>query len=138
MFLARDKDGELYLFENKPVFDGYVFTKTTGFCEKLSEDLFPEVTFPNSPRQVSLALDVESGLRNRACFDAEKFVDNETTPVETRNGESVTIYTTERADWFSVVGEINEFSQITAWTYMGKYADESAEHKYDLMFCEKR
>lgn len=138
MWIARDKDGELYLFENKPVLDGYVFTKTTGFYEKLSKDLFHEVTFSNSPRQVSLALDMESGLRNRVCFDAEKFVDNETTPVETKNGESVTIYTTERAGLFSVVREINELSQITAWTAMGKYVCETAEHKYDLMFCEKR
>lgn len=132
MWIARDKNGELFLFENKPAFDNYVFTKTSGFCNRLQEDIFPEVTFSNSPVHVSLTLDLE-----RVRFDAKKFVDNETTPVETRSGKRVTIYSTKRENLYSVVGEIDKESQVEVWTATGRFYDEVGVNENDLMFCKK-
>lgn len=137
MWIARDKDGGLYLFEKMPVsFDNVVFSKTSGYWNRLPGNLFPELTFTNSPKRVSLIIDY------RDCFDAGKFVDNETTPVETVDGKKVTIYSTERENLYSVVGEINECCQLEAWTsegkFEGKFKDDIDEHKYNLMFCEKR
>lgn len=132
MWIARDKDGELYLYERRPEsFDNEIFKKTPGFAQMLPEDLFPEVTFSSSPRRVSLIIDC------RDCFDAEKFVDNETTPVETRDGREVTVYSTKRENLYSVVGEIEEVYAIDIWTATGKFDDDITEHEYDLMFCKK-
>jgi hypothetical protein len=58
LFIARDKDGELYLYPSKPIKGDYRFT--CGYVYEdyinLNGDEFPEVTFENSPQEVELKL----------------------------------------------------------------------------------
>lgn len=56
-WIARDKDGDIYLHRNKP------YQRTAGIwtCADqeyflLEEGTFPEVTFENSPQEVELKL----------------------------------------------------------------------------------
>ena len=53
MWIARDANGELCLFKDKPTLYGVNFySKCDGF--NLDESLFPKVTFENSPIEVGL------------------------------------------------------------------------------------
>ena len=58
LFIARDKDGELYLYPTEPrkgdfrFACGYVYEDYIN----LNGDEFPEITFENSPMQVELKL----------------------------------------------------------------------------------
>ena len=54
LWIARDKDGELYLYIDKPVRQEQHFFKYP-FLEIPEED-FPEVTWENSPQKVTLEL----------------------------------------------------------------------------------
>lgn len=60
LWLARDKDGYLFLFKKKPFRCGTYFSDNyDGFqlrSEKiqLKKDLYPNVTFENSPHEVKL------------------------------------------------------------------------------------
>lgn len=64
LWIARDSDNELFLFESKPVLRGCDETDYLWYepldkferCSKLDEFLFPEVTFENSPQEVELKL----------------------------------------------------------------------------------
>ena len=58
MYIARDKDGELYLYTNKPIKGDYRFTCGYVYDDyiTLNSDDFPEVTFDNSPQEVELKL----------------------------------------------------------------------------------
>ena len=53
LWIARDKDGELYVYTNKPDFnsDKEVFEPNSveDDCSFLPKDFYPEVTFKNSP-----------------------------------------------------------------------------------------
>ena len=56
IWLARDRDGELYAFETKPIldgdvdFEGSIWDDDNGSAVELGfDDVFPEVTFENSP-----------------------------------------------------------------------------------------
>ena len=56
-WVARDDDGLLYLYMKKP----YLITHTYYFdteylIGEIDKDLFPEVTFENSPQEVELKL----------------------------------------------------------------------------------
>lgn len=56
-WIARDEDGLLYLYMKKP----YLITHTHYFDNEyligeIDKDLFPEVTFKNSPKEVELKL----------------------------------------------------------------------------------
>lgn len=57
-WIARDKDNDLYLYPSKPRKGDYRFT--CGYVYEdyinLNSDLFPEVTFENSPQEVELKL----------------------------------------------------------------------------------
>lgn len=66
LWIARDEDGLLWLFDKKPVLRN---TNIEGFNHSwfdmaedgiynycLSCDMFPEVTFENSPKEVELKL----------------------------------------------------------------------------------
>ena len=60
IWIARDKDGTLCIFREKPTLDvRYWFDHSLGnngcIAELLKTD-FPEVTFENSPREVELKL----------------------------------------------------------------------------------
>ena len=57
MWIARDCDNSLYLYEEEPVtsewFYGYI--QHTQLME-LDEDLFPELSYEDGPKQVKLVL----------------------------------------------------------------------------------
>ena len=58
LWIERDKDGTLYLYEEKPKLahsNASYFVANSG-CYELPIDLFPEVTFENSPKEVELKL----------------------------------------------------------------------------------
>ena len=57
LWIARDSDGELKLYDNHPMIMSGWFAPQRGFDSlELDEQLFPEVTFENSPQQVELKL----------------------------------------------------------------------------------
>ena len=58
IWIARDYRG-LYLFEEKPHDVIGRFVSYKGFITKINEDLFPDVTFENSPQQVEIKLITE-------------------------------------------------------------------------------
>lgn len=63
MWIARDKDGSLYLYSAKPYIgnsgicficngdDIFISDCYDCYC-RLDEDMFPEVTFENSPKEL--------------------------------------------------------------------------------------
>lgn len=61
-YIARDKNGYLYLFNNEPEItnnDTFISSKRdTNFssCLYIDKNLFPEVTWENSPRKVKIEL----------------------------------------------------------------------------------
>ena len=58
VWIARDKDGMLYLYEDEPKLaysNAHYFDAANG-CYDLPIGLFPEVTFENSPQEVELKL----------------------------------------------------------------------------------
>ena len=67
LWIARDHDGGLYLFENKPWLQtqdkmwldvGFYVDWKDDFMyyKQLDPNLYPEITFENSPQQVELKL----------------------------------------------------------------------------------
>ena len=65
LWIARDKDNTLIIFQSKPLLDN-----KCNWYEILNEDfmlipeyLFPEVTFENSPQEVELK------LKNKLSFE---------------------------------------------------------------------
>ena len=58
MWIARDQNGDLFLYPIKPdryVTEYYVFFNGDDWWN-IDSDLFPEVTFENSPQEVELKL----------------------------------------------------------------------------------
>ena len=57
MWVARDKDGELYLYDAYPKRGSEFFGSQFGYNSMvLDESMFPEVTWENSPWKVDLNL----------------------------------------------------------------------------------
>lgn len=59
LWIARDKEGPLWLFENKPIFNessNEFFCKYGEINIQLDSQLLPEVTFENSPQQIEFKL----------------------------------------------------------------------------------
>lgn len=60
VWIARDKNGTLAIFENKPFLDiddaWYCEYECDGFSI-INKDMFPEVTFENSPKQLIIKQD---------------------------------------------------------------------------------
>ena len=56
LWLARDKSGYLLLFEDAPIKKGNGFYSLEGCYYVLLGNLFPEVTFENSPKKVKMEL----------------------------------------------------------------------------------
>ena len=58
LWIARDKDGTLCLFREKPTLDVYYWFDNslgmTGCIAELLKTDFPEVTFENSPQKVEI------------------------------------------------------------------------------------
>ena len=61
MWLARDKNGDLFLYEHEPgaISDDPFFTgwQDDRLLYKLPKDMYPEITFENSPVELALKLD---------------------------------------------------------------------------------
>lgn len=60
LWIARDKDKSLFLYLNRPIINDDTFTvdwdKPYWWDAQLTDDMFPEVTFENSPQQVEIKL----------------------------------------------------------------------------------
>lgn len=56
MWIARDKDGSLWLYTNKPTRKDRVFADGKAFSLLVPQDLFKEVTWENSPKEAYLRL----------------------------------------------------------------------------------
>lgn len=52
IWIARDKDGELYLYESKPYRKGDRFADY--FFIRLDKNSHPEITWENSPQQIEI------------------------------------------------------------------------------------
>ena len=57
LWIARDKDGKLFLYSKKPILYGDYYDSPIGILfGELDNCMFPEVTFENSPKQVKIEL----------------------------------------------------------------------------------
>ena len=57
LYIARDEDGSLYLYDSMPDKCSIQFLPKIGYdCMPLSDNLFSEVTFENSPQEVEIKL----------------------------------------------------------------------------------
>ena len=57
LWIARDKNGELYLYDAIPEEHEEYFVEHSGYRSfPLDDELFPEVTFENSPHKIRLEL----------------------------------------------------------------------------------
>lgn len=63
LWIARDKDGELVLYTERPerIDDIFIAPTEDTHIIFLEEDRYPEVTWENSPQQVELKLIEEDG-----------------------------------------------------------------------------
>lgn len=59
LWIARDDNGRLFLYERKPVRYSGEFASVSGYwSHRIDDDLFPEVTLENSPKRVTLKLNL--------------------------------------------------------------------------------
>ena len=58
MWIARDKNGAIYLYKDKPslLLSGRAFDTDSPEVIRLGDYSYPEVTFENSPMEVELKL----------------------------------------------------------------------------------
>ena len=55
VWVARDKNGEIFVYELKPIkFEYYFQCRSDSYCEGLWRKLFPQITFENSPKKLIL------------------------------------------------------------------------------------
>lgn len=59
LWIARDKDNSLFIYEEKPYKKDDEIFACEGFSDywQLAEELYPEVTFENSPKQLIIKQD---------------------------------------------------------------------------------
>lgn len=57
MWIAKDRDGETYLYSNYPVKCNNYFISANGEYEiYLGNNVYPELTYENSPKKVELKI----------------------------------------------------------------------------------
>lgn len=56
MYVARDRFGDCFLYENKPECIDGVWNPNNGRFYHISPRLFPELTHENSPMEVELVI----------------------------------------------------------------------------------
>ena len=57
LWIAREKSGTLFLYRSMPIKDTYIFKAISPYDYwLLPRELFPEVTFENSPQKVELVI----------------------------------------------------------------------------------
>ena len=56
MWIAKDKNGEVYLYEAKPVINTGYFCPSPGhnIMMYIGKEIYPELTYENSPQKVKL------------------------------------------------------------------------------------
>lgn len=59
MWIARDKRGSLYLFNNKPTRGIDIFEPNDGCCMEIDCDLFPEIRWEDEPQEVCICINNE-------------------------------------------------------------------------------
>ena len=103
MWIARDKDGTLRLFDNIPVKHGEGYwTSQRGYNDiELDSRLFSEVTWENSPKKVEL---VEENLVEKAC---KWLNDNLYTTYDMFNNTGI-----DSVDGYTVEKLIEEFKKV--------------------------
>lgn len=77
----------------------------------------------------------------RKQFNVVEFISNEKTPVETRDGKKVEIFTTTREaeDTYIVVGAVDDRYDYFSWTKEGLYhSDWTESSDFDLFFSIKK
>ena len=97
MWIARDDYG-LWLFVNKPVKtilngDKYFF-KRDNIRYSIDSNLFPEITFENSPKEVEFEL-VEKNIIEKACKWLQEDLYNTCDSLGNKSFESSEYYTVE-------------------------------------------
>ena len=80
LWLARDKSGELWVYDNKPQrYDNYYRNKDEDircFAEPIYESLYPEVTFENSPVELVPKMVDKSQTKYCGSYTTTTSVDN--------------------------------------------------------------
>lgn len=58
MWIARDKDGGLFMYSMFPVqIDDWFYSQPgDNFTGSICDELFPEITFENSPKEVEIII----------------------------------------------------------------------------------
>lgn len=58
MWIAKDKSGEVYLYDYKPVINTGYFCPSPGHHSMMyiGKEIYPELTYENSPKEVKLTL----------------------------------------------------------------------------------
>lgn len=56
LWIARDKDGSLYLYSKKPIKDERMFVTHGGTLDvlQLDKNSHPEITWENSPQRIEI------------------------------------------------------------------------------------
>lgn len=76
-WVARDKSGELYLYNEKPeCYNDCKVWFAGGICAKLDNNVFPDLTFEDEPIEVELRPAI-TDLDTKAKEYADKVTDNE-------------------------------------------------------------
>ena len=73
MWIARDSDGSLFLFQEKPQKksdDRITWWWSNGECMQINKIYYPEVTFENSPQEVRLNLKGEDSTALKHYYDS--------------------------------------------------------------------
>lgn len=67
MWIARDKSGIVYLYEAKPIRSGVYFCPPLGNHSMMyiGKEIYPELTYENSPQEVNLTLPTTGFDRGR-------------------------------------------------------------------------
>lgn len=57
-WIARDRDGELYMFTERPelIKNTYFIAQEDTSSMKMDCDMFPEITIENSPKKVNIKI----------------------------------------------------------------------------------
>lgn len=76
MWIARDKYGSLFLYETKPKKYKEYFDTIRGYkAIQLNDELFPKITFENSPQKIELKLQptaADRGYKNSIITGLKK------------------------------------------------------------------
>ena len=75
MWIARDKDGCLYIYTSKPKRGKRYFEDTDGFYRSIQPGEYPEVTWENSPKELVVLneINVEHMVSFKNCYDKSSY-----------------------------------------------------------------